>query len=964
MSTLVSPGVDVQIIDESFYTGAAQGTVPLIVIATAANKANPSGTGVAAFTTSAMSGKLLLATSQRELVQSYGNPKFYSFQGTPIHGHELNEYGLHAAYSFLGIQNRCYVLRADIDLAQLEASVEPPRGQPISGTYWLDLHTTQWGVFQSNGQQNPGSAWVSQPVKVAMLADIDTDYVPLDSFGTDGDFAVVPMTASNFIYEKISGRWYRIGSAEWLAKRPTTIRGAVNPPSLTDGDIIVINGVPVTFNAGTLENVVATINGAGIPNVIAEIGNDALVIKEVTGHDLTIANGNGEPLKTLGLNVSGGVVRGNRVFRTSDAQYPSGSVQGDVWVKGTPANKGANWAVRYWDGSRWISLTAPFFPFNSLLDDGASGKDEAALHGLGVPATGTVYVGYDADTGVQELRRFNGSHWELLTYEAEMLAPTTDPAEGTLWYNADFRADIMVSDGKNWIAYRRAYPMTDVNGPQIAASAPTTQSDGKALVDDDLWIDSSDMENYPAIYRFDAAARRWRRVDNTDQTTPFGIVFADARQDSGVPFEGQPNPGEYTYNSTAGADMALSDFVDPDAPDARMYPAGMLLFNTRYSTQNVKEWRPHYFEHGGFDPETDFTLEGYTVGDPGYQFPPLAAADGSPRGGRWVTASGNKADGSPYMGRKAQRAMVVRSMAAALSSNEDIRSELVHFNLIAAPGYPELIDEMVTLNTDQKEVSFVIGDTPIRLKPNATDIQNWAKNAKMAASNGEDGLTSSNVYTGIYYPWGLGTNVDGSEIMVPPSTIALRTMAYNDSVSYPWFAPAGFQRGLVTNVTSVGYLTDEGEFQPVILNQGQRDTLYENKINPIAYIPGKGLVVYGQKTLAPLDSALDRINVARLANYVKYNLDIAVKPFLFEPNDQQTRKTAQNTVERFFNTLVGLRALSDYAVLCDETNNTPDRIDRNELWIDVLIKPLKAVEFIYIPVRIMNTSAPLLTQEG
>ncbi len=163
----------------------------------------------------------------------------------------------------------------------------------------------------------------------------------------------------------------------------------------------------------------------------------------------------------------------------------------------------------------------------------------------------------------------------------------------------------------------------------------------------------------------------------------------------------------------------------------------------------------------------------------------------------------------------------------------------------------------------------------------------------------------------------------------------------------------------MTNATSVGYLTSEGEFKPVLLNPGQRDVLYLNRINPIAFIPGRGLVVYGQKTLSPVSSALDRINVARLANYLKYNLDNLLKPFLFEQNDDQTRTSARVTVERFLNTLVGLRALDDYAVVCDESNNTPERIDRNELWLDCLIRPLRAVEFIYVPVRIRNTGDDL-----
>ena len=118
---LVSPGVEVDIIDQSQYLPAAQNSVPLVVVATAQNKADPTGTGVAQATTAANAGKLYLVTSQRDLVTLYGNPFFYTTtNGTPIQGYELNEYGLLAAYSTLGVTNRAYVLRADVDLASLE----------------------------------------------------------------------------------------------------------------------------------------------------------------------------------------------------------------------------------------------------------------------------------------------------------------------------------------------------------------------------------------------------------------------------------------------------------------------------------------------------------------------------------------------------------------------------------------------------------------------------------------------------------------------------------------------------------------------------------------------------------------------------------------------------------------------------------------------------------------------------
>jgi phage tail sheath protein FI len=183
----------------------------------------------------------------------------------------------------------------------------------------------------------------------------------------------------------------------------------------------------------------------------------------------------------------------------------------------------------------------------------------------------------------------------------------------------------------------------------------------------------------------------------------------------------------------------------------------------------------------------------------------------------------------------------------------------------------------------------------------------------------------------------------------------LRTIALNDQVAYPWFAPAGVRRGGITNATAVGYISGEGEFKSVALNTGQRDTLYEAKINPITFLTGTGLVNYGQKTRARAASSLDRINVARLVCYLRRQLSALAKPYIFEPNDKVTRDQIKNAVDGLMLELVGQRALYDYVVVCDESNNTPSRVDRNELWIDIAIEPVKAIEFIYIPLRLKNT---------
>jgi phage tail sheath protein FI len=267
-----------------------------------------------------------------------------------------------------------------------------------------------------------------------------------------------------------------------------------------------------------------------------------------------------------------------------------------------------------------------------------------------------------------------------------------------------------------------------------------------------------------------------------------------------------------------------------------------------------------------------------------------------------------------------------------------------------------LIGELVSLNTDRGLTAFVVGDTPARLTPDATSLSNWGQNVNKAVEDNDTGLVSFDEYLGVFYPWGYTSDNLGNNIVVPPSHLMLRTIALSDNVSYPWFAPAGTRRGGITNATAVGYVDAEGEFQVVALNNGQRDTLQQQcKVNPITFITGSGLVNYGQLTRARNASSLDRINVARLVIYLRRQLSQLAKPYIFEPNDKITRDEIKQAAESLLLELVGQRALYDYVVVCDTSNNTPARIDRNELWLDIAIEPVKAVEFIYIPLRLKNT---------
>jgi len=277
--------------------------------------------------------------------------------------------------------------------------------------------------------------------------------------------------------------------------------------------------------------------------------------------------------------------------------------------------------------------------------------------------------------------------------------------------------------------------------------------------------------------------------------------------------------------------------------------------------------------------------------------------------------------------------------------------------LITVPGYPELAINMVALNNEINNVAFSIIDTPLRLSPN--EITTWATNNNgLGLSTGDGNLAAGDSYGAAFYPSCQTTDLSGNTVVTYPSHMMTRTIIRNDEIAYPWLAPAGTRRGLVDNAFQLGYLESvTGVFTSLGVGQSMRDVLYTNNINPITFIPGTGITNFGNKTLQRTASALDRINVARLVCYIRARLETIGAQYLFEPNDQITRTEITNTITGLLIDIVAKRGIYDYLVVCDDTNNTPTTIDQNQLHVDIAIEPVKAVEFVYIPLRIENTGA-------
>lgn len=1092
---LLSPGVQVSVIDQSNYTPAAASSVPFILLATAQNKVSGAGVGIAPGTLKANANKLYIMTSQRDLLSTFGVPFFYNTTaGTPINGYELNEYGLLAGYSALGATNIAYVMRADIDLSALTATLARPIGAPANGTYWLDTTNSDWGINEWN---QTTSAFVDKiPSVITDVGNLESDTtVPLASYGSIGNYAVVATNAYNPTYYKRSGpttaqapgwiqngfsaddlynTWVLIGSDEWKTGW-ATVQGTGAPTSLTAGNSFAINGVTIVIGAGSGENTVqfitgqinAALNGDGV--YAANIGGKLTLYADSSATDgaVDISNVAGTPLSPLGIEA--GQYAAPAYFAGASYQAPRWRVTdtqpeptGSVFQQTNAANQGMSVQIKRYDSTlgAFVLQTTPVYsndvvafygidpsnggssipagttyaqinPFgnatagllilervntgatnitgatiNPTFIDGAEftltatqpGSDTvevpvpvvlngttsadfvAAVSGAGIPnvdaevnsagaivfthATGgDIYVTDGVDTPLLDagfttsvigVRNdyVNGvadglilSNWvgsPTFVYTASASAPSVNPTDGTYWYYSDATtADIMIQNNGAWQGYQnvtndvRGYNLSNTNvaGPIFSVTAPTTQTDTaeSPLELGDLWINTGDLENYPVISRWQIVngQNQWVQINNTDQTTINGVLFADARW--------APNGTTNTITdpippiASGATPLITSDYLDLDAPNPLLYPEGMLLWNTRRSGFNVKTFQVNYFNSTSF-PNDALPSETDT----------------------WLTASANRQDGSPNMGRHAQRYLITQALKAAIETSSQLRENQAQFNLIACPGYPELAPNMVTLNNDRGETGFSVIDTPLRLTPD--EIVSWANSSGTYQDAADSNLAAGNSYSAAFYPSCTTTDLTGNVVVTAPSHMMLRTIIRSDSVAYPWFAPAGLRRGVVDNALQIGYLqAATGEFQSLGVNQGLRDVLYTNNVNPITFIPGTGIVNFGNHTLQGTATSLNRINVARLVAYLRGRLEIIGNQYLFEPNDTITRNSITNQITSLMVDLVNKRGVYDYLVVCDLTNNTPATIDANELYVDIAIEPVKAVEFIYIPMRIQRT---------
>ena len=920
----------ITVVDESTYATGINTLIPLYVIATKSNKVVDETTGeIALGTTKDFAGQVEIVTSQREVIDRYGVPYFAELNGTIQQGDERNEYGLYGLYDAMGTTSLAYVLRADIDLGQLESREEEPTSNVKNGTFWIDLNNSVPGIFyaerQSSSTTRPSDDW-----KVVEHT-IYVDEKPEDTVGDLDDFAIQIKDGVQTVWKKSSSAW---------VDAATNVSNIFKQPSVKYPETYVQNDLwmkTTAINGGMQFSLKKWVESS-------EAWKEELLPVCTSFIDAEAALGSSLGSNSLCFKLDSEKNCSGKVYK-----YSPSTISLKISADNVPSiSENKSITLRYVEDGSLKIITVKMkstSTIDSIISEFESKLTLSNSKAVSVKNESDKLVIY-SDISDMELSGdvtnfgFNASKagynvpenvelWEEYTdVIASVEEPRAPATEGTMWFNDDLKVDIMVGNGTVWQGYKVAYPNASI---YVTSEDPTSNA---TIADYSLWVDT-DEDDYPTIRRWFGG--KWETLDNTDQSTPNGVVFADARQymaDGSVPtYEVDDESGEVSNS------LFSDSSVDPDCVNPQTYPAGIILFNTRFSTNNVKEYKENPFE-GLYDENGNYAVGGYegTIDE-----------DNLPR---WVTASGNAEDGSGLFGRKAQRRMVVNAMAAAIKSNEDIRTYDYDFFFATAPGYPELDDELISLNVEKKEMFEIISDTPSRLAPNAKKIQDWATNANNAVSHGQDGRVLKNTYvTRQYPPMGLTSNVDGNEIAVPSSIAKMRNLL----VLPRGQIAAGTQYGQVTNLASVGYITDEDEYASIVVKDGLGEVLVAQSINPIMPRRNTGLLFWGEATEHPVTSSLSDEHAIITLLRLKRQLETFCQPYFFRINTEALRADFERGIVGILNEYIGTNELYDYAVSMER--NTPETIQRKELWCDISIEIAKGIEQIYIPIHVVATGS-------
>ena len=422
---------------------------------------------------------------------------------------------------------------------------------------------------------------------------------------------------------------------------------------------------------------------------------------------------------------------------------------------------------------------------------------------------------------------------------------------------------------------------------------------------------------------------RWQIVNSNTSSGTFDLLIRQGNDNTNTPIVLE------TWTNLS-LDPTVGNFISAVIGDTvqnysstlnQITISGSYTNQSRYvRVQSVNNATPFYFDNNG-DAKSAFTAS----------LPINASGSFRNASGSMETAGGNKYYSEILAGVSNLQGLVganYTNMVNLLANQDDYR-----FNVLLTPGlidsgsFSTTVASIISNTQNRGDSIFVVDQNPY----NST-----VGNAVTAAS------TRNTSYAATYWPWVQTVDPDsGARVFVPASTMIGGVYAFNDSVSEPWFAPAGINRGGLSNVIRAEQK----------LPQSSRDTLYSGNVNPIATFPGTGVVVYGQKTLQKQASALDRVNVRRLLIALKSYISQVANNLVFEQNTIATRNQFLSQVNPFLESVQQRQGLYAFKVIMDDSNNTADVIDRNQLVGQIYIQPTKTAEFIYLDFNILPTGA-------
>lgn len=1014
---LLSPGVQVTVTDKSMYLPAAATTVPLFFIATKYGKLLPNSNTVAKGTIEA--GMPRLITSLRESIEMYGIPVFYrDVYDQPQHGDARNEYGLLALNQFLKLGNRAYVIRADIDLDDSIENLQDKWSLAIDkvvnsasamfSTYLASVDDVDPAVVTNLGgfiekpdltgltTAQANQKMVEYYANVVRVHDENAKLAEIIRAAVT-DLATVTSTFGNQYPNSKMYNLTDVLTGNFVDVENTLVEYDANGASheVFVYEPYVENTDPVTTRKDTLYNLLvssgarkiqgATPTSASVINPLARETDTSLLFRGIVG------------------KLQQAIVDENSLIGGTVLKYNAATPNVNFTSPGLPANTSI--ATNGGDNLVISGTIESITNVNGVYRC----KTNFVLTGRTVttPAIGPKLTGFVTGiaTGYVNYTPAAGSTTSSVELESETVFNVTVTIGASVT-----TCKYKLSANEEFVHKFTTVVKKDVTLPVVFALA---KDDNVTVTDTTGTVISLDTNATGAFANLvtGEVISADEYIDSASGNTFYRLHGRFSYVGTGVNGETMQSPaGAYGYGTLTydGTTATLESTIEMEVEVTTTVggvssTSSAVVFVTNNATNTAVEFT---HDDNGTDtleldtantrltinvanrPKITSTLTNPFSGIDLTAFKALVREgceefvktyswynSTHPRGKSVVATTSDAVRRQGIVLKLSQIIKANTTLNYNVSSDfddvSDITSEAYEFNLILCPGYPELADEMLELADRVKQEAFVIADTPYWMAPR--EVIQWGRSVdeNTVISTAANIRSDNRGMIAYYYPHGMVSNLDGYDVMCAASGLALAAFTYNDNVGHVWTAPGGPNRGIVSSlvgVTQVGYVdqatlgTSQAQFHRVRLNDGMRDSLYNLcNINPIHDSVQHGIAVWGQKTRVNLsfNSALDRINVARMVMHVRRGIRKMMMQYLMEANTETVRKNIVSVVSGYLNNIRVNSGLYDFAVLCDSSNNTPDSIDRNELYVEIALKPTKTIEFIYVPISLVKTGDPL-----